>query len=91
MSNNPVGYLNPPQHRVNSEPVVQAWMNPLNKLIWRKAFKARATSVTINDGRKFTLDYTKRKGFVLVKPADGALVPMGWFDLKRVASLEWIS
>ena len=33
------------------------WMSPLNKVIWYKAFKARATRVTIRDGRKFILDY----------------------------------
>jgi hypothetical protein len=33
------------------------WMNPLNRLIWIKAFRQRKTRVTIRDGRKFKLDY----------------------------------
>ena len=70
----------------------QRWMNPLEKIGWRKAIKARQTTHTISDGRKFTLDYTRRKGKVLIKPADGSFVPMCWLDIERVEMEdgEWI-
>ena len=59
------------------------WMNPLNKIKWRKAILAKKTRFTLDDGREFTLDYKRVPGKVLIKPVKG-LVPMGWFDLERI-------
>lgn len=60
------------------------WMNPLNKIRWHRAVKRRANTVTLEDGRKFTLDYYKRKGSVWVAPTNGDFVPCGWLSIELV-------
>ena len=75
--------------------IKEDWLSPLNKMIIQKAVKAKETSVTIRDGRKFTLDYEKRgsEGLVLIKPHkhSGSFVPMGYFDIKKISHLSWLS
>lgn len=68
------------------------WLNPMNKLIWIKAFRAKQTTVAIRDGRKFTVRYFDRKGVptIHVKPVDG-FVPMGYFEYKKVTHNSWLS
>ena len=72
-------------------PVVQRWMSPLNKIRWNAAIKAKKTSVTLDDGREFTIIYDKRPGEVWVKPADGSFGPCGWLSIERVKRSEWIT
>jgi hypothetical protein len=71
--------------------VYRTWMNPLNKLKWRKVIIKRMTTCTLDDGRKFTLDYDKQPGLVLIKPTTG-FFPMGWINIKKVEREdgEWI-
>lgn len=63
-------------------PEPSRWMNPLAKIKWRKIILARETTAEV-EGKKFTLDYKRRKGFVLIRPIKG-FAPMGWVDLDRV-------
>jgi hypothetical protein len=74
------------------------WQNPLNKMIWQRAWKLKQATVTLRDGREFTCDYETRPGHVYVQPVDtiaqGArsnLVPCGWFDLDTVLRKEWVT
>jgi hypothetical protein len=67
------------------------WMNPLNKLIWIKAFKDKQELVKLPGGMQFKCDYRLKPGLVWVKPSDGrTLVPCGWFDLNIVTKESWI-
>lgn len=67
------------------------WMNPLNKLIWIKAFKAKQTLVKLPGGAEFKCDYKLKPGLVWVSPANGKdLTPCGWFDLEVVTKKSWI-
>jgi len=90
-SKGPDKLLNPPSAPAEVTPVLRTWMNPLNKLKWRAAIKARKTKVTLDDGRSFTLDYDRRPGLVLIKPTTG-YAPMGWFNIDHVlkGDGEWI-
>jgi hypothetical protein len=73
------------------KPIVEDWLNPMNKLIWIKAFKAKSPTVTLRDGRKFTIKYKQRKGvdIVEVRPVEG-MVPLGFFELKQVTDNSWL-
>lgn len=67
------------------------WLSPMNKLIWIKAFKAKAKSVTLRDGRKFKIEYKQRNetDIVVVNPVKGR-IPMGSFELKSVTESTWL-
>jgi hypothetical protein len=76
---------------------VENWQNPLNQLIFKKAFKARATEITTRDGRKFSVDYETRSiskldggkekatfAYVKIikqKPSENMFAPAGWFNV----------
>jgi len=69
----------------------------MNRIIWQKAFKERSRSVTIRDGRKFTIRYTARKFGVGRTFTDVAFIfpykgycPCGYFSLKKVLDKDWI-
>ena len=73
------------------------WLSPMNRVIWVKAFRARANSATLRDGRTFDIRYVTRKfmgenrDMALVAPTPGrGFAPMGYFDLKRVTDKLWI-
>jgi hypothetical protein len=66
------------------------WMGPLNRLVWFRAFKTRAKTVRLADGRTFTLNYTEKPGKVVIRPKKG-FVPCGTFELDRVTHLDWLS
>ena len=66
------------------------WLSPMNRMVWMKAFKAKETTVTLRDGRKFIIDYDKRPGQIFVKPASGTYVPRGYFDEKKVTNHLWV-
>lgn len=72
------------------------WLDPLTKLEFFKAFRAKATQLTTKDGRRYKLDYEKEKGKVHVTPIaspqhPSPFVPRGLFDLKVVTHDDWIS
>ena len=81
-------------------PKHEDWMTPLNKIIWMRAFKAKATEVTLRDGRKFIINYDveplllkttgEKRVLCHVKPADGSLAPRGYIDLKEATHNEWL-
>jgi hypothetical protein len=75
------------------------WLNPLNRLIWQKAWKDKATQVVLQlvpPGSKkkkttvFTCDYKLKPGSVWVAPVDN-FAPCGWFVLDTVLSPLWVS
>lgn len=69
------------------------WISPTNKIVWIKAFRRKATKVTLPkpDGRTFICQYDLRPGEVLVTPANGrSFVPRGWFNLDKVTNEEWL-
>lgn len=76
-------------HTTTPEPT--RWLNPLNKIKWRKAIIARQTTFMLDDNRAFTLDYKRVKGKVLIRPVKG-FTPMCWLDVKRVEQQDgdWI-
>jgi hypothetical protein len=37
---------------------VTDWLSPLNRINWIRAFKTRATTCTLRDGRKFNIKYS---------------------------------
>jgi len=74
------------------------WRDPLNKFIWQRAFKERATEMTLRDGSVFTIRYDRRfpMGDEAAK-AEGKKIdyawvqgkhsigsPCGWFKVKDV-------
>lgn len=79
------------------------WLDPLNKIIWQKAFRERATEMTLRDGRVFTIRYktmcpfgdseARRKGVVVdyawVQPKGTLGPPCGWFQVKDVLNPDW--
>ena len=74
------------------------WKDPLNKLIWQKAFKARAKTMTLRDGTKYTIEYMKPSidpvthmpvTKVWVKVERG-IAPCGWFTLEKVLDPSWV-
>jgi len=86
-----------------TQPIRGDWKDPLNKIIWQRAFKARATEMTLRDGRRFTIKYvTKSPMGDPVAKAKGALIdyawvqydrafaPCGWFEVKEVLSMDWM-
>jgi hypothetical protein len=77
---------------MTNKPTTEDWLSPMNKLIWIKAFKAKATTVTLRDGRKFRAWYTQRDNVPIVEvhPMEGR-VPMGYFELKKVTDHSWLS
>jgi hypothetical protein len=74
------------------------WTDPLNRLIWQQAFKTRAKSMTLRDGKKYTIEYESginldgekvTKAWVQI---DGWVGngPCGWFTVEKVLSPEWV-
>lgn len=73
------------------------FLNPLNKLRWRDAVKAKKNKVTLVDGRSFDLTYVysdgSHKGTVVFAPSQGVvqvLVPRGKLDIERVLDDDWL-
>ena len=73
------------------------WTNPLNRLIWQKAFKARAASMVLRDGKTYIIEYEPAVDFegnkvtkAWVKIANG-VAPCGWFTVEKVLSPSWVS
>jgi hypothetical protein len=76
------------------------WLNPLNRLIWQQAFKAKKTQMTLRNGQVFniTYDMNDRVGKVWVqiakghaKPGFDSFTPCGWFDYDEVCDRTWIT
>lgn len=66
------------------------WQDPLNQILFKNAFKAQATEVTLRDGRKFSIEYETRKGELMAyvkiikqQYADSSVAPAGWFNVKN--------
>lgn len=72
------------------------WMNPLNKLRWQEAIRNRKRTVTMLDGRRFTLDYGSGPHSDNVffepipTPGNKGLVPRGTFSIEKVTDDDWI-
>ncbi|HEY1248780.1 MAG TPA: hypothetical protein VGE97_07330 [Nitrososphaera sp.] len=66
-----------------------AWPTPLEKIRWAEAFKHKNKVVSDDRGRKFSCEYDRREGFVLVKPMFGAFAPMGYLPLDFGSELEF--
>ena len=74
------------------------WTNPLNRLIWQRAFKARASSMILRDGKTYTIEYEeghvdvegKKVTKAWVKIADN-VAPCGWFTVEKVLSPSWVT
>jgi hypothetical protein len=75
--------------------MTEDWLSPLNRILIQRAVRNKQSSVTLRDGRKFDLDYDKRKSenMVQIKPHKqaGTFVPMGFFDIKRLTDSSWLS
>jgi hypothetical protein len=76
------------------------WLNPLNRMIWQRAFKAKSPTMTLRNGQKFSISYDDhgRKGKVWVaiipghqKPDFDPFTPCGWFDYEEVVHPTWVS
>ena len=74
------------------------WKDPLNRLIWQKAFKARAKSMVLRDGKTYIIEYMKPQidpvtslpvTKAWVKIADG-VAPCGWFTVETVLDPSWV-
>jgi hypothetical protein len=76
--------------RTPNVPGLDNWMNPLNRIVWFKAFKAKQQEVQISDGRQFRVDYSRQPGKIWIEPIGSSLVPCGWFDAKRVSDKTWL-
>lgn len=75
------------------------WLNPLNRMIWQRAFRAKETSMTLRNGQKFNIkyDYKGRTGKVWVQidrasapQGFDSFTPCGWFDYNEVVDPNWI-
>jgi hypothetical protein len=79
---------------------MESWLSPPNRIIWIKAFREKATTVTIRDGRKFNIRYRKNvepfsksdpnDEWALVSP-DKGYAPMAWFKLSTVTDQVWLT
>lgn len=80
------------------------WLDPLNKLIWQKAFRERATTMTLRNGKKYKIRYEKRNVRSLDDRLNGITEmawvqldgwvgngPCGWFRVNEVLNPYWIS
>lgn len=70
------------------------WQDPLNQIEFKKAFKAKATEVTLRDGQKFTVEYEYREEYgnqvlyawvktVKQQHRDSRFAPSGWFNVNN--------
>lgn len=78
------------------------WLNPLNRMVWQAAFKAKREEVTLtlkmptgNGDKKtkitFSIEY-RSNGKIWVQPKnEGIFVPCGWFDYKTATELLWLT
>lgn len=74
------------------------WLDPLNRMIWQRAFRLKLTETTLRDGRKFTIKYVDgkdREGKPIVKawirPVAGqGFAPCGWFVVKDCLDPLWL-
>jgi len=75
------------------------WLNPLNRLIWQRAFKAKEPTMTLRNGQKFSITYdcNGRMGKAWVQIVKGyeksgfdPFTPCGWFDYKEVTDPQWV-
>ena len=74
----------------------QTYLNPLNRVKWQFAIRAKKPKVKLVDGREFTLMYfkdTDNRNKVHFAPAGprAGLVPNGVFDVDTVLTDEWLS
>lgn len=76
----------------------ETWLSPMNKVIWLRAFRERATRVTLRDGRKFKVRYSQEKfpasdppeEYAWVAPLYG-YVPCGWFQMSKCTDTTWLT
>jgi len=75
------------------------WLNPLNRMVWQKAFKSKQTKMTLRNGQKFSIEYdcNGREGKVWVQIVKGyeksgfdPFTPCGWFDYEEVTDPQWV-
>ena len=76
------------------------WMNPLNRIEWQKAVRAKKDTVTVKmkmPGDKkpheyeFTIEYNNQQ-FIWVHPKDSRyLAPCGWFSVDKILDSQWVS
>jgi len=73
-------------------------MSPMNRIIWQKAFRERSRTVTLRDGRKYTIRYTARRFGISRTFIDVAFIfpykgyaPCGYFSMKKVLDKGWIT
>lgn len=72
-----------------------SWMDPLNRLLWKKAFLDRATSITLRKGDSYSIEYStwapmlgedpaKRVEVAWVQPTNSEhLTPCGWIRIEE--------
>ena len=80
----------------DKRPEVFNWTNPLDRITWQRAFKARANMMILRDGKKYTIEYEPAVDLdgnkvtkAWVKIADG-VAPCGWFTVEKVLKPSWI-
>lgn len=72
---------------------MENWLNPLNKLLFVKAFKNKANTCIIRDGRTFKLSYEQKtmygelKDVVHITSISG---PSALFLMERVLDETWL-
>ena len=77
---------------------MENWLSPPNRIIWLKAFKAKAKEVEIRDGRKFSIKYfenstifgKEKADYVKVTPKTG-FAPMAYFNMSKVTDTLWLT
>ena len=67
------------------------WPSRADKLLLHEAATKKRKTVTFTNGKKFTVKYDKQQSIawgggdgydvVFITPADGSLVPCGWFHI----------
>jgi hypothetical protein len=73
------------------------WTNPLDRITWQQAFKARAPKMKLRDGNTYTIEYepgVDRDGTKVTKAwvkKDGSTTPCGWFTVEKVLAPGWVS
>jgi len=73
----------------------QYWLNPLNKIVWQNAIKARRSTVAIQTPtggtQSFSLTYDLPNDVVHFKPLKPAgFVPRGQFRISTVSDALWL-
>lgn len=68
--------------------------DPMNRIIWQRAIRAKQTTLVTRQGKRFDLDYDKipDKVWFRVTPTGKAspLAPCGWLTIDKVLDSAWL-